>query len=105
MEEHGEVAGDVLAHFGDNLEDARKALEENYNGCYTSLADYAEELTTQASEVPKHLPSISITKRWGVTWSLAGMFLPLRRDIKKYTYFGAIRLQFACLVVIGFSHS
>ena len=34
LEEHGEVAGDVLAHFGDNLEDARKALEENYNGCY-----------------------------------------------------------------------
>jgi len=55
--EHGEVAGDVLAHFGDNLEDARKALEENYNGCYSSLADYAEELTTDTIEVPRHLIS------------------------------------------------
>jgi len=55
--EHGEVAGDVLAHCGDNLEDARKALEENYNGCYSSLADYAEELTADTSEVPRHLIS------------------------------------------------
>jgi antirestriction protein len=27
----------------------------NYNGCYSSLADYAEELTTKTSEVPEHL--------------------------------------------------
>ena len=48
-------AGDVLSHFGDNLEDAKKALEENYNGCFSSLADYAEELITDTSEVPEHL--------------------------------------------------
>ncbi len=55
LEEFGDVAGDVLAHFGDNLEDARKALEENYSGCYNSLAGYAEELITETSEVPEHL--------------------------------------------------
>jgi len=55
LEEFGAVAGDVLAHFGDDLNDARKALEESYNGCYSSLADYVEELTADTSEVPKHL--------------------------------------------------
>ena len=55
LEEFGEGAGDVLLYFSDDLEDARKALEENYNGCYSSLADYAEELTTETSEVPEHL--------------------------------------------------
>ena len=55
LEEFGEGAGDVLSYFSDDLEDARKALEENYNGCYSSLADYAEELTTETSEVPEHL--------------------------------------------------
>ena len=55
LEEHREVAGDVLSHFGDNLEDARKALEENYSGCYSSLADYAEELTDGTAEIPQHL--------------------------------------------------
>jgi len=57
LEEFGAVAADVLAYFGNDLNDARKALEENYNGCYSSLADYAEELTTDTSEVPRHLVS------------------------------------------------
>jgi len=57
LEEFGAIAGDVLAHFGNDLDDARKALEENYCGCYSSIADYAEELTTDASEVPRHLVS------------------------------------------------
>jgi len=28
-------------------DEARKAADENYCGCYKSLADYAEELTDQ----------------------------------------------------------
>ena len=55
IEEHPEIGGDVLAHFGDDLEDARKAIEENYSGCYESLADYAREFTESTSEVPEHL--------------------------------------------------
>jgi len=70
--EFGEVAGDVLSHFGDNLEDARKALEENYNGCYTSLADYAEELTTDTSEIPKHLGFYVDYERMGRDMELSG---------------------------------
>ena len=66
LEEHGAVAGDVLAHFGDNMEDARKALEENYVGCYSSLADYAEEITTQTSEIPKHLEYYIDYERMGL---------------------------------------
>ena len=72
LEEHGEVAGDVLAHFGDNLEDARKALEENYNGCYNSLADYAEELTTETSEVPEHLAFYIDYEKMGRDMELSG---------------------------------
>lgn len=72
LEEHGEVGGDVLAHFGDNLEDARKALEENYNGCYNSLADYAEELTTETSEVPEHLAFYIDYEKMGRDMELSG---------------------------------
>ena len=69
---HSEVAGDVLAHFGDNLEDARKTLEENYNGCYNSLADYAEELTTETSEVPEHLAFYIDYEKMGRDMELSG---------------------------------
>jgi len=55
IEEHGDLVGDLLNHFGGDLDDAHKAMEENYCGCYTSLADYAQELTEQTSEIPKHL--------------------------------------------------
>ena len=72
LEEHGEVAGDVLAHFGDNLEDARKALEENYHGCYNSLADYAEELTTETSEVPERLAFYIDYEKMGRDMELSG---------------------------------
>jgi len=72
LEEHGEVAGDVLAHFVDNLDDARKALEENYNGCYSSLADYAEELTTETSEVPQHLAFYIDYDRMGRDMEMSG---------------------------------
>ncbi len=65
LEEHGEVAGDILDHFGDSLEGARKALEENYLGCYNSLADYAEELTTVTSEGAEHLAFYSDYEKVG----------------------------------------
>ncbi len=60
IEEHDEIAGELLSHFGGDLEDATKAIEENYNGCHKSVADYAEELThewmtEETSEIPKHL--------------------------------------------------
>ncbi len=55
LEEHSEIGGELLSHFGGSLDDATKAAEESYTGSYTSLADYAQELTEQTSEVPKHL--------------------------------------------------
>lgn len=55
IQEYPEIAGELLSHFGGSLDDARKAAEESYNGCYKSLADYAEKLTESTSEIPKHL--------------------------------------------------
>ena len=54
IEEYPEFGGALLAHFND-LEQARKAAEEDYCGSYISLADYAEELTEETSSIPPHL--------------------------------------------------
>lgn len=54
IEDHPGIGGALLNHFSD-LEQAGRAAEENYCGCYTSLADYAQELTGETSEVPDHL--------------------------------------------------
>ncbi len=54
IEEYPAFGSALLAHFND-LEQARKAAEEDYCGCYSSLADYAQELTEETSSIPPHL--------------------------------------------------
>lgn len=72
IEEHGEIAGELLNNFGGDLEDAKKAIEENYSGCYKSLADYAEELTEQTAEVPENLAFYIDYERMGRDMELGG---------------------------------
>lgn len=54
IEEYPEFGGALLAHFND-IDEARKAAEEDYCGCYASLADYAQDLTEETSNIPPHL--------------------------------------------------
>jgi len=53
--EYPDFGGELLNHFGGDLEEARTAAEENYCGCYRSLADFAEELTEQTTQIPANL--------------------------------------------------
>lgn len=71
IEEHGELGSEVLAHFS-NMDEARTALEENYSGCYESLSDYAQELTEQTSEVPKHLEFYIDYEKMGRDMEMSG---------------------------------
>lgn len=52
--EYPEFGGALLNHFS-TLEEARTAADEDYCGCYESLADYVEELTEQGTQIPESL--------------------------------------------------
>lgn len=54
IEEFPEFGGALLNHFS-SIDEARKAAEEDYCGCHLSLADYAQELTEETSQIPQHL--------------------------------------------------
>lgn len=54
ISEHGKLGGKLLEYFGD-LENARTAMEEDYRGQYSSLADFAQELTEETTEIPENL--------------------------------------------------
>lgn len=54
ISEHGELGAGLLEHFSGDLREAEKALE-SYSGCYTSLADYVQEMTEETTEIPGHL--------------------------------------------------
>jgi len=72
IEEYPELAGELLNQFGGDLEDARKAIEESYSGCHSSLADYAQELTEGTSEIPSHLENYIDYERMGRDMELGG---------------------------------
>jgi len=52
--EHGELGAELANHF-DDIEQARKALEESYHGSFESLADYVQCLTEDTTTIPEHL--------------------------------------------------
>ncbi len=47
-------------------------MEENYSGCYKSLADYAEELTEDTSQIPESLAYYIDYERMGRDMELNG---------------------------------
>lgn len=70
--EYGELASSVLSYFGGTLSDARIAMGEGYTGCYESLSDYAEEITTEGVDVPKSLAMYIDYERMGRDMELSG---------------------------------
>ena len=89
IEEHGEIAGELLNNFGGDLEDAKKAIEENYSGCYKSLAEYAEELTEQTAEVPENLAFYIDYERMGRDMELGGDFYTIETGFEEVHVFWA----------------
>lgn len=55
IEEYPEFGAALLSHFGGDLEDAKKAAQDSYCGTHSSLADYAQELTEETTEIPESL--------------------------------------------------
>ena len=56
--EHGPVFGRLLTHFGGDLEDAKRYMNDGYRGEWDSLAHYVESLVEECySDVLKALPN------------------------------------------------
>ena len=66
------LAGEVLNYLGGNLEDAQRAIEEQYNGCYSSLADFAQELTEGTGDISEQLAAYIDYERMGRDMELSG---------------------------------
>lgn len=87
--EYPDLAGELLSHFGGHLEDARKAMEESYSGCYKSLADYAEELTDDASQIPENLAYYVDYARMGRDMELNGDIYTIKTSFEDVHVFHA----------------
>lgn len=72
IEEYPDFGGELLDHFGGDLEEARTAAEENYCGYYPSLADFAQELTEETTQIPDSLAYYIDYERMGRDMELNG---------------------------------
>lgn len=54
IEEYPDYGGELLNYYSD-IDEAKKVADESYSGCYANLADYAQELTEQTTDIPDHL--------------------------------------------------
>ncbi|PXX08223.1 antirestriction protein [Nitrosomonas ureae] len=70
--EYPDFGGELLNLFGGDLEEARTAAEENYCGCYKSLADYAQELTQETTKIPETIAYYVDYERMGRDMDLNG---------------------------------
>lgn len=72
IEEYPGLAGELLNYFGGDLDEARKAVEDNYSGCYKSLVDYVQDLTEETSQIPENLAYYIDYERMGRDMEMSG---------------------------------
>ncbi|MDB2437144.1 antirestriction protein ArdA [Hellea sp.] len=54
LNEHGTLGAKLVEHYG-NLDDANTALSDHYAGHYSSVAEYAEQITEETTTIPQSL--------------------------------------------------
>ena len=72
LNEYPDIGGALLSHVCGDLDESHNATEEQYHGCYRSLADYAQEITEETSEIPKHLECYIDYDRMGRNMGISG---------------------------------
>jgi len=54
INEVGELGGELVAYFG-SVESAQESYNDHYAGEYSSVADFAQQITEETSNIPKNL--------------------------------------------------
>lgn len=87
IDEYPDFGWELLNNFGGDLEEARTATEDNYCGCYKSLADFAEELTEDTTQIPENLAYYIDYERMGRDMELNGDIFTLETGYEKIHIF------------------
>ncbi|MEZ4614385.1 MAG: antirestriction protein ArdA [Caldilineaceae bacterium] len=72
VNEHGELGAKVMAHCGSGVDAAEAILDEDYSGCYASIADFAEEMIRETTEIPQNLQYYIDYARMAADWEMSG---------------------------------
>lgn len=73
ISDYPSVGAALLIQFNGDVEEARTAYDDNYRGCYSSVADFAQDLTEETTtEIPKHLEHYIDYESMGRDMELSG---------------------------------
>jgi len=88
--EHGEVFAALLNHFGGDLEDAKRWIEEGARGCWRSLGEFAEEFIGDIyAEEINRLPEFI---RYAIDYDQIGRDMEMGGDIFTLTVGGDLHI-------------
>ncbi|WP_394693133.1 antirestriction protein ArdA [Hyphobacterium sp.] len=73
--EHGRLGGKLVEYFGGDLNDARRAMEDSYYGEYSSIADFAQESTENAHDIPEALAPYIDYEAMGRDWAISDLIV------------------------------
>lgn len=86
IDENLELGAELLNHFSD-IDEAKKSIEENYCGCYRALADYAQQLSEETTEIPSHLEIYIDYERMGHDMEISGDIFTIATSHKEIHVF------------------
>ena len=80
IEEYGKLGAAVLAYNDNDLDEAESMIEDGYAGCYENLADYAQELTEDTTQIPENLAYYIDYDRMARDMELSGDIFTIETD-------------------------
>ena len=84
--EYPDFGAELLSYYSD-LEEAKKMAEENYQGCFKSLADYAEDFMEQTADIPENLAFYIDYEKMGRDWEMSGDIFTLETSFEEVHIF------------------
>ncbi|MEZ4682098.1 MAG: antirestriction protein ArdA [Caldilineaceae bacterium] len=72
IDSYGELGAKLLSHCDNDVEDAKMVMDDDYAGCYHSAADFAEELTTETTQIPENLQVYIDYECMARDWEMSG---------------------------------
>lgn len=90
IDEYPVFGAELLNEFSDDIEYVRRLAEENFIGCYPSLADYAQEITEECHDIPEYLVNYVDYERMGKDLKLSGDIVAIETDYQQLHIFNRV---------------
>jgi antirestriction protein len=80
LDENPDLGGELLSYLKNDIKQDKKATEDNYQGCYDSLADYAQVITEDSTSIPSHLNYYIDYERMARDMEMSGDIFMIERN-------------------------